>query len=219
MRTLPVLASTLLALSLFASPAYARKDPAPPVAAWRPSDAEKVDNKAGNDALVQHRYADAEASFRAVLLVEPNCGQALVGLGRSLVEGGKPADGLAPLTLAATLFPAELDAQVNYARGLLANAKPDEALAAARVALAMKPSNVDAHHVAQAVFRGKKDYAGAHGMLTTAREVANLPAYDCMDGLTYAEEGRLDDAKKTWETCANVPDERLTDPLRAALGF
>lgn len=209
----------LLLLTFLAAPAFAKKEAPPPPAAWKPSDAEKVDNKAGNDALMQGRFADAETSFRAVLAKEPQCGQSLVGLGRSLVEGGKAADGLVPLTQAATLFPGELDAQVNLARGLLANSKPDEAFAAAKVALTIKPSNVDAHLVAQTVLRGKKDYAAAHAMLAAAREVANLPAYDCMDGMTFVAEGKPDDAKKTWETCANVPDERLTDPLKAALGL
>lgn len=208
--TLP---QVLLLLSAFA---LAKKEPPPP--AWRPGDATKADVKTGNDAMLQARPAEALLAYQRALSVEPRCGQCLVGAGKALLAEGKAADALVPLSQAATLFPTEIETHAHHARGLWMAGRADDAFAAAKAALAIKPAHVEAHLVAQAVLRSKKDYATAHAMLAEARILANIVAFDCLDGLAWAEEGKLDEAKKAWEACQFMPDERLTGPLKTALG-
>lgn len=205
--------STFLLLLLTAgSPPADAKKPLP-VAAWRVGDAVGDEHKKGMTALTSADWAAAEASFRLVLAAEPECGQALTGLGRALVMQGRAADALAPLQSATRLFVDQLDAHLWYAKAASASGDRPTALFEAKAAIAVKPGNVDAQRVAQAVLREEKRHDEAHGMLATARAASNNPAFDCMEGVLFAREGKLGDAQRMGTTCSGVPDSTLYTEL------
>lgn len=213
----------LLAVLLLAVPlaAEAKKPPPPPPPpAWSASADTTEDLRAGNAAILAGKPEDAVAAFDRVLAAEPSCGIALVGKGRALVLQGKAAEALPALDVAATTFPDKLDAHVWRARALLEAGRGADALTAAKAALAIKPGSVDAQKVAQAVLRGEKRYAEAHAMIAEVRKVANLVAFNCLEGLLYADEGDFVKAAEMDKQCEGVPDVALRKELadRVAAG-
>ena len=172
-----LLASILLVLPLAA---HAKKPPPPPE--WAPSAATEDDYKAGTIALNAKKPEDAVVAFTAVLATEPTCGGALLGLGKALYQTGKAADAEAPLKLASASFPDKLDAHVWYGRVLVEIGKPAEGLLEAKAVLAMKPASVEGQRVAQAAVLAQKDYKQAHELLAAARAIANVVAYNCLEG-------------------------------------
>ncbi len=214
MRTL-----LLVGLLLAPAPALAKKPPPPPT--WKCGDAVATDYSAATAALTAASAgtgATAEAAavaFAGVLAKEPGCGLALVGQGRALVAAGKGAEAAVPFAEAARLFPDKLDAHLWLARAHAAAGNDDGALAAAKGSLALKGGSVDAQRIAQAALLHKKDYAGAHLALADARKVANVVAFDCLDGLVYAAEGNGEKAREMLDLCKGVPDAALYDALAA----
>ncbi len=205
--------STLLLLLLtFGSPPADAKKP-PPVASWRVGDAVADEHKKGMTALTSADWAAAEASFKLVLVAEPECGQALTGLGRALVMQGRPADALPPLQAATRLFADQVEAHLWHAKAAAASGDRPTALAEAKAAILIKPGNVDAQRVAQGVLREETRHDEAHAMLATARVAANNPAFDCMEGVLFAREGKLGDAQRMGTTCSGVPDTTLYTEL------
>ncbi len=205
--------STLLLLFLtFGSPPADAKKP-PPVAAWRVGDAVADEHKKGMLALTSADWAAAEASFKLVLAAEPECGQALTGLGRAMVMQGRAVEALTPLQSATRLFADQLEAHLWHAKAAAATGDRQTALSEAKAAIGVKAGNVDAQRVAQGVLREEKRHDEAHAMLATARVAANNPAFDCMEGVLFAREGKLGDAQRMGTTCSGVPDTTLYSEL------
>lgn len=205
-----ILAVLLLLLPLAAE---AKKPPPPPPADWAPSTATLDDLRAGNAALQAKKFEEAAIAFDGVLALEPQCGQALVGKGRALVLAGKAADALPPLDAAAALYADKLDVHTWRARALLDAGRPADAMGSAKTALALKPTNVDALRVGTSVLRGEKKFDEAHAMLADARKLANLVAFDCLDGLVYADQGDMARAAEMNVKCEGVPDAGLRKEL------
>jgi choline-sulfatase len=78
-----------------------------------------------------HRFDAAAAELRAADRAEPDNPVALANLGIALSDGGKPSDGIAPLTRAVTIDPDFHEARFNLA---IANARAGKRVEAAREA-------------------------------------------------------------------------------------
>ena len=208
--------TTLLCLTLVLL-SHAKKPPPVPEAAWKPGEAAAAAAKAGNAAAFAPDWALAESSFREALAAEPECGMALVGLGRALVMQGRAAEALLPLEKAGTAFADQLDSHVWYARALFEAGKPAEAVVEAKLAIAIKPGSVEAQTVAQRALRSEKRYTEGHELVAAARGVANAVAWDCFDGTLYALEDQLGEAMKTSSRCAGSPDPELYRELTAEI--
>jgi tetratricopeptide (TPR) repeat protein len=207
----------LLAVALLFAPLVAEaKKPTPPE--WSVGVAAEDDVNAGNAAIVAKKPEEAVAAFKVALEKQPDCGTALYGLGRALVMAGRPAEAVDPLTKATTLFPDKLDPKVWFGRAQVGAGQLDAGLETAKAILVLKPASVDAQRVAQEALIGKKDYAGAHAMLGEARKVANVVAYNCLEGLVYAAEGDAAKAAEMLPLCKGVPDASLYDALAAKVG-
>lgn len=208
---------SLLLLTLLAPPVHAKKPAPPPAAAWKATDDMAEEQKTGMTALVAGDWAAAETAFSAVLAKEPECGQALAGLGRALVMLGRPAEALPHLQKASALFADQVDAHLWHAKAAAATGAGDVALAEAKAVLAQKPGHLDAQRVAQGVLRDQKAFADAHTMIATARAAANNPGFDCLEGVVFALEDKLGDATRMTTTCSGVPDQTLYTELTRAI--
>lgn len=141
------------------------------------------------------------------------------GAGKSSLAKKDAAGAVAPLRKATELFPAELEPRAKLAEALYGSGEKDGALAEAKAVLAAKQIHVDAAIVATAVLRDRKDWEGSRAITDPVVEGWNLPPFVCLQGIAWAGEGNLENAKSAWEVCKGVPDERLVDPLKAALGL
>ena len=193
--------------------AQAKKPPPPPE--WGPSSLTEDDFRAGTIALNATKPEEAVTAFQAVLEREPTCGGALLGVGRALYLSGKAAEAEAPLELAATAFPDKLDAHIWYGRVLVELGKPAEGLFEAKAVLTIKPGSLDGQRVAQTALLVQKDYKQAHELLVAARAIANVVAYNCLEGVVYAEEGDAAKAAEMVPLCEGVPDPSLLDALKS----
>ncbi len=214
-RILPVVHTLLLLLVL--SPANAKKPAPPPAPAWKATEADAADQKVGMDALLAQDWAAAEAAFRKVLTTEPDCGQALTGLARALVMQGKPADALDPAKHAAGQNADQVEAHLWYARAAAATNDADLALTEAKAVLGLKPGNVDGQRIAQTVLVARKDYASGHTLVAASRAASNHVAWDCFDGILYADEDNLDAVVPLTDNCAHAPDATLYAEFQKAV--
>lgn len=207
--------SLLLLMLLVTTPAWAKKPPPPPPASWYASDANKADISSANSLLAQKKYAEAAEAYAAVLVEEPECGVALLGLGRARLGEGKGADAVEPLNKATTLFADKVDGWVAYGQALNQAARPADAVAAARKALALKPTSVDAQAVAQQGLLAQKDYPTAHALLAEARTKGWMVVLDCMDGLVYVAEGNRPEAERMQASCRDFQpwSQQLADAV------
>jgi tetratricopeptide (TPR) repeat protein len=208
---------TILFLLALAGPTFAKKGPPEP--AWRPTDASKAIHKGAYDAFNRGEFDAALAQYNELLAVEPGCGQGLLGAGKSSLAKKDAASAVAPLKKAVELFPAELEPRAKLAEALYGTGEKEGALAEARTVLAAKPIHLDAAIVATAVLRDRNDWAGSRAITDPVVEGWNLPPFICLQGMAWAGEGDLEKAKAAWEVCKGVPDERLVDPLKSALGL
>lgn len=205
--------SILLAVLLIAGSAQAKKGPPPP--SWYAGDDMKASVSTGNSALSRSDWAAAEAAFREVLAKEPDCGVALLGLGRALHGGGKASEAADPLARVTALYGEREETWTTYAQALLAAGNDTEALAAARMALGVRWSLVDAQVVAQTALLRNKDYSGAHKMLAEAKAQGWMPVWDCLDGFVYVEEGNAAGAAAAKKGCAGLAP--WTEKLEGAI--
>lgn len=207
---------TMLVLGfLCASPAWAKKPPPPPPAAWNVT-ADRADElKAAADLLFAKKFDEAAAAYQAIVTAEPDCGMALWGLGRSLLGAGRPAEAVAPLARATSLFPDRYEPWVNLGQAQNASGDATAALASAKAALKIKPLVIDAHHVAQKALITLGDHAQAHAMIQTARETSWMVQWDCFDGFLYVAEKKPDEARASLEKCKGVPDPAIYEALAA----
>jgi tetratricopeptide (TPR) repeat protein len=204
----------LLTLLVMSPLAHAKKVEAPPPPSWKCETASEQYSTA-NTALLAGKFDEALTAFDVVLAKEPQCGQALVGAGRSRLGLGKAAEAVVPLASASTLFADKIDAHVWLGRARVAAGDDDGALAAARLAIALKPASVDAQRIAQDALLHKKDIAEAKKMLETARAASNVVTWFCLEGMIAVAEG---DGKKAGEmlvACEGVPDRSVYDALAA----
>ena len=206
-----------LLLCLLTSPTWAKKPAPPPPPDWRPTEDMVEDHKKGMTALAAADWAAAEAAFTLVLAKEPECGQALAGLGRAQVMLGRAPEALPSLQKASTLFPDQVDAHLWHAKAAAATGAGDVALGEVKAIFATKPAHLEAHRVAQGVLRERKSYAEAHELLASARAAANNPGFDCLEGVLFAAEDKLGDATRMTTTCAGVPDQTLYTELTRAI--
>lgn len=205
----------LLLLSVFS--ANAKKPAPPPPPAWKPTEAAAADQKTAMAALLAQDWAAADAGFRKVLTTEPDCGQALTGLGRALLMEGKAAEALPELEHAVRLNADQVEAHVWYARAAEETGNAELALTEAKAALGLKPGNVDAQRVAQHSLIAKKDYATARSLVAASRAASNHVAWDCMDGVLYALEDNLEAVAPLTENCAHAPDATLYAEFQKAV--
>lgn len=209
--------SLLLLLVLLATPAWAKKPPEPPPASWYVSDAHKADVSSANSLLAQKKYGEAATAYAAVLVDEPSCGVALLGLGRARLGEGKAPEAVDPLGKLTGLFADKVEGWVAYGQALHAAGRHPDAVEAAKKAIALKPTSVEAQWVAQQALVAQKDYAGAHTMLADARTKGWMVVLDCMDGLVYAAEGDRPHAEQMQATCRDFQpwSQQLADAVAA----
>lgn len=208
----------LLAALLLPATASAKKPAPPPPPSWKCGDAVASDYGDANGALNAGKLEEAATGFTTVLAAEPQCGLALVGSGRALLGLGRAADAVTPLASASSLFPDKLDAHVWLGRAQYAAGDDAGALAAARLGIGVKAGSVDAQRVAQQALIRQKNWPEAHKMLADARAVANVVAWNCLEGLVYAEEGDTAHANEMLGVCAGVADASMYEALATKLG-
>jgi predicted Zn-dependent protease len=139
-------------------------------------------------AIAAYRYSDpraAAASIDALIQAQPDNPYFYELKGQALLEGGKPAEAIAPLRHAASLAPNPTLIQIMLAQALVATrdrSHVDEAVSILRTALTREPESPDAYsHLAMA-YGLKNDLPNAdlasaqaafmRGDLKTAREIA-----------------------------------------------
>ena len=150
-----------------------------------------------NDTSLPARYARAISTYRhselraasaqidSLIQAQPNNPYFHELKGQALLEGGRPAEAIAPLRHAAQLAPRPALIQVLLAQALIATNKPeaaDEAVAILRVALSREPEVPDGYTQLAMAYGRKGDLAqadlasaqaaAARGDLKTARELA-----------------------------------------------
>ena len=89
-----------------------------------------VHNRLGRVLLAEGRAADAEASFRRALQIDPDYVDALVGLGQAALATGRFADALRFVDQAIELEPPLAEAHLARGRALEALSRPNDAQAA-----------------------------------------------------------------------------------------
>jgi predicted Zn-dependent protease len=139
-------------------------------------------------AIAAYRYSDpraAAASIDALIQAQPQNPYFYELKGQAMLEGGKPAEAIAPLRHAVSLAPNPTLIQIMLAQALVATrdrSHVDEAVSILRAALAREPESPDAYsHLAMA-YGLKNDLPNAdlasaqaafmRGDLKTAREIA-----------------------------------------------
>src|SRR5262245_375870 len=150
-----------------------------------------------NDQSLAARYARAIATYRhadlraaivqidALIAAHPNYPYFHELKGQALLEGGKPAEAVAPLQRAIALAPHPALLQVMLAQALNAQNSPksaDEALSLLRAALAREPESADGYAQLAMAYGRKGDLAQAdlasaqaammRGDGATARQIA-----------------------------------------------
>ena len=139
-------------------------------------------------AISTYRHADLRAAIAqidALIQVQPNNPYFYELKGQALLEGGRPAEAIAPLRHAAQIAPQPALIQVLLAQALIATNKrevADEAVAMLRVALTKEPDVPDGYTQLAMAYGRKGDLAqadlasaqaaAARGDLKTARELA-----------------------------------------------
>jgi predicted Zn-dependent protease len=139
-------------------------------------------------AIAAYRYSDpraAAASIDALIQAQPENPYFYELKGQAMLEGGKPAEAIAPLRHAVSLAPNPTLIQIMLAQALVATrdrSRVDEAVSILRAALAREPESPDAYsHLAMA-YGLKNDLPNAdlasaqaafmRGDIKTAREIA-----------------------------------------------
>ena len=139
-------------------------------------------------AIAAYRYSDpraAAASIDALIQAQPQNPYFYELKGQAMLEGGKPAEAIAPLRHAVSLAPNPTLIQIMLAQALVATrdrSHVEEAVSILRAALAREPESPDAYsHLAMA-YGLKNDLPNAdlasaqaafmRGDLKTAREIA-----------------------------------------------
>jgi len=139
-------------------------------------------------AIAAYRYSDpraAAASIDALIQAQPQNPYFYELKGQAMLEGGKPAEAIAPLRHAVSLAPNPTLIQIMLAQALVATrdrSHVDEAVSILRAALAREPESPDAYsHLAMA-YGLKNDLPNAdlasaqaafmRGDIKTAREIA-----------------------------------------------
>jgi predicted Zn-dependent protease len=139
-------------------------------------------------AISTYRHSDlraALAQIESLIQNQPNNPYFYELKGQALLEGGRPAEAIAPLRHAVQLAPRPALIQVLLAQALIATNKPeiaDEAVAILRVALSREPEVPDGYTQLAMAYGRKGDLAQAdlasaqaataRGDLKTARELA-----------------------------------------------
>jgi predicted Zn-dependent protease len=139
-------------------------------------------------AIAAYRYSDpraAAASIDALIHAQPQNPYFYELKGQALLEGGKPAEAIAPLRRAVSLAPNPTLIQVMLGQALVATrnrAHVDEAVSLLRAALTREPEWPDAYSQLAMAYGLKNDLANAdlasaqaaflRGDLRTAREIA-----------------------------------------------
>jgi predicted Zn-dependent protease len=139
-------------------------------------------------AIAAYRYSDpraAAASIDALIQAQPENPYFYELKGQAMLEGGKPAEAIAPLRHAVSLAPNPTLIQIMLAQALVATrdrSRVDEAVSILRAALTREPESPDAYsHLAMA-YGLKNDLPNAdlasaqaafmRGDIKTAREIA-----------------------------------------------
>jgi predicted Zn-dependent protease len=139
-------------------------------------------------AIAAYRYSDpraAAASIDALIQAQPENPYFYELKGQAMLEGGKPAEAIAPLRHAVSLAPNPTLIQIMLAQALVATrdrSRVDEAVSLLRTVLAREPESPDAYsHLAMA-YGLKNDLPNAdlasaqaafmRGDIKTAREIA-----------------------------------------------
>jgi predicted Zn-dependent protease len=139
-------------------------------------------------AIATYRHADlraAVAQIDGLIQVQPNNPYFYELKGQALLEGGKPAEAIAPLRQAARMAPRPALIQVLLAQALIATnnrAAADEAVGILRIALSREPDVPNGYTQLAMAYGRKGDLAqadlasaqaaAARGDLKTARELA-----------------------------------------------
>jgi predicted Zn-dependent protease len=139
-------------------------------------------------AIVAHRVggiANAIPQIDALIQAQPNNPYFHELKGQTLLEGGRPADAIAPLRRAASLAPNAALIRIMLGQALIAtgdNRHADEAIALLRVAMQREPDAPDVYSQLAMAYGRKGDYAEAdlasaqaalaRGDMKTARELA-----------------------------------------------
>jgi predicted Zn-dependent protease len=139
-------------------------------------------------AIAAYRYSDpraAAAAIDALIQAQPENPYFYELKGQAMLEGGKPAEAIAPLRHAVSLAPNPTLIQIMLAQALVATrdrSRVDEAVSILRSALTREPESPDAYsHLAMA-YGLKNDLPNAdlasaqaafmRGDIKTAREIA-----------------------------------------------
>jgi len=144
--------------------------------------------QAGAAAIAAYRYSDpraAAASIDALIQAQPQNPYFYELKGQAMLEGGKPAEAIAPLRHAVSLAPNPTLIQIMLAQALVATrdrSHVDEAVSILRAALTREPESPDAYSQLAMAYGLKNDLPNAdlasaqaafmRGDLKTAREIA-----------------------------------------------
>src|SRR5215510_3894897 len=139
-------------------------------------------------AIAAYRYSDpraAAASIDALIQAQPQNPYFYELKGQAMLEGGKPAEAIAPLRHAISLAPNPTLIQIMLAQALVATrdrSHVDEAVSILRTALTREPESPDAYSQLAMAYGLKNDLPNAdlasaqaafmRGDLKTAREIA-----------------------------------------------
>jgi predicted Zn-dependent protease len=139
-------------------------------------------------AIAAYRYSDpraAAASIDALIQAQPQNPYFYELKGQAMLEGGKPAEAIAPLRHAVSLAPNPTLIQIMLAQALVATrdrSHVDEAVSILRAALTREPESPDAYSQLAMAYGLKNDLPNAdlasaqaafmRGDLKTAREIA-----------------------------------------------
>jgi predicted Zn-dependent protease len=139
-------------------------------------------------AIAAYRYSDpraAVAQIDALIQAQPQNPYFYELKGQALLEGGKPAEAVAPLRHAVSLAPSPTLIQIMLGQALVATrdrAHVDEAVSILQAAVAREPESADAYSQLAMAYGIKNDLAHAdlasaqaafmRGDLRTAREIA-----------------------------------------------
>ena len=175
-----------------------------------PRDAETVAHL-GNLYLGLHRYADAEAKFRAALGLQPQSPQALLGLAKSLDEEKKPeaADAFRDYL---AVNSGDAAARSRLIHLLLDQKKYDEALAESDKADAGKPPTMDSLRSRADIQIAQKKWDDS---IITIRKALELTPKDAQlhEGLgrVYMQKHDYPNAEKEIKAALQLDRNNLTD--------
>ncbi len=114
-----------------------------------------------NAELAAERLDDAQATCRALLVLEPDHAGALQMLGVLALRRGDAAAAIAQIERAAAIAPARADVRHNLGFALAAAGRKADAETAFRAAVALDPDFAEAHYQLGNLLRGRRRFAEA----------------------------------------------------------